>query len=110
MLKFLKKPNVIILSYTGDQTGSQWVYSELNDKGSVTLRRIFTVSKDDLISEPYAENEDAPVEFEIAVKEGECYRISKDILSLEHDVFIQEDMQFTNKTLGGIHSSLVMVC
>lgn len=98
MLKFLKKPNVIILSYTGDQTGSQWVYSELDDKGSVTLRRIFTVSKDELISEPDAENEDAPVEFEIAVKEGEYYRISKDILSLEHDVFIQEDMQFTNKT------------
>jgi len=98
MLKFFKNTEAIILSYTGDRAGSQWVYSEINENGFVKLRRIFTVSKNELISKPDREDEDAPVEFSIALKKGEYYRISKDILSLEHDVYLHKDIKLTSKT------------
>lgn len=97
MLKFSQKPSGVILSYTGDAS-SQWVYSKLKTHGSVTIGNVFTFSKNELISKRDTEDEFAPVEFKIAVKQGEYYRISKDILSLEHDVFIQEYIPLTSKT------------
>jgi len=98
MLKFLKEPNRIILSYTGEQTGSQWIYSELDEKGTITLRRTFTVSKAELISEQDTENEDSSVEFRVAERETDYYRFSKEILSLKHDLFIHKDIQIASKT------------
>ena len=98
MLDFLKEANRVVLTYTGEMRGSSWIYSELADNGSVTLRRTFTVSQKELISEQDPENEEAPVKFDIAAKAGEYYRFSKDVLGINNDLFVHEDVQLTSKT------------
>jgi hypothetical protein len=98
MLEFIKEPNLIILSYSSDYHNPQWVYSKIKEEGLVTLRGVFTVSAKELLSELDIENEDAPVTFKIADKDGDYYRFSKDILSLEHDLFIHKDRPLNNKT------------
>jgi len=98
MLDFLKEDNRLVLSYTGEQNASNWIYSRLAESGSVTLRRTFTVSQKELISEEDPEDEGAPVKFEIATKDGEYYRFSKDVLRIENDLFIDVDMEITSKT------------
>lgn len=98
MLGFLKEDNRLVLSYAGEQNASNWIYSKLAESGSVTLRRTFTVSQKELISEEDPEDEDAPVKFEIATKDGEYYRFSKDVLRIENDLFIDVDMEITSKT------------
>lgn len=98
MLDFLKQDNRLVLSYTGEQISANWVYSRLAVSNSVTLRKTFTVSSDELVSEEDPKNEDASVEFEIGTKEGEYYRLSKDVLGLENELFIHESIELTTKT------------
>jgi len=98
MLKFLKTSQQIILSYTSDQVSSQWVYSEIDKKGTITIGKVFTLSKKELISTVNTEDEDLPVEFKIAEKDNEYYHFSKDVLSLNHDLFIHKDIALTRKT------------
>lgn len=83
MLDFLKEDNRLVLSYSGEQSGSNWIYAELAKGGPVTLRKTFTVSTNELISEENPEDEDAPVLFEIGSKEGEYYCMSKDVLGIK---------------------------
>jgi len=98
MLDFLKEENRLVLSYSGEQIDSSWIYSELAKRDSVSLRKTFTVSSNELISEEDPEDEDAPVWFEIGTKDGEYYRLSKDVLGIENDLFIHESVELTSKT------------
>ncbi|OOP55241.1 MAG: hypothetical protein AYP45_15915 [Candidatus Brocadia carolinensis] len=98
MLDFLKEDNRLVLSYSGEQSGSNWIYAELAKGGPVTLRKTFTVSTNELISEENPEDEDAPVLFEIGSKEGEYYCMSKDVLGIKYDLFIHESVELTSKT------------
>jgi hypothetical protein len=98
MLNFIKETDRVVLSYTGEQTGSSWIYTELSRSDSVTLRRTFTVSNNELISVQDQKNEDAPVMFEIATKDGEYYRFSKDVMGIENDLLIHENLELTSKT------------
>jgi len=64
----------------------------------VTLRRTFTVSHNELISDEDPENEDAAVWFEIGTKDGEYYCLSKEVLGIEHSLFIHESVELSSKT------------
>ncbi len=97
MLDFLKEDDRLLLSYSGEMGGANWIYSELSTGTSVTLRRTFTLSSNELISEEDPE-EEAPVLFEIAKKDGEYYRLPKNVLSINHDLFIHESVEITSKT------------
>jgi len=80
MLEFFTEPDRIILSYKGEQTGSKWIYSELDEnseldeKDSLILSRTFSLSSKELISTQDLEDEDAPVNFAIATREGGYYK------------------------------------
>ena len=41
-----------MLTYRADQSGNGWVWRELCDYGTVTLSRVFTFRRQDLIAEP----------------------------------------------------------
>ncbi len=97
MLNFIKKNNQIILSYTSEQSNPKWVYAELDKTGTATLGKVFTVSKQELIKIHDHDDEDAPVEFIVALREGDYYRFPKYLLSLEHDLFIHEDIELGRK-------------
>lgn len=98
MLDFLKEDDHLVLSYSGELRGTSWIYSELAKNGPVTLRRTFTVSTNELVSEEDPEDEDAPALFVIGTKKSEYYCLSKDVLGIEHDLFIHESIELTPKT------------
>ncbi|HDZ62347.1 MAG TPA: DUF4263 domain-containing protein [Nitrospirae bacterium] len=98
MIDILKEDDRLVLSYSGELRGSSWIYSKIAESGSVTLRRTITVTQKELLSEENPENEDAPVKFEIATKDGEYYRFSKDVLGLKNDLLIHVDIYLTSKT------------
>lgn len=101
MLIFSKENNKVVLSYTTDFPGPEWVYKELEKSGKVTIGKVFNVTKDDLIGELITDfNEDdesSLVEFEIASKIGNYYCFPKKILSLEHDLYIHEGIELNRK-------------
>ncbi len=51
----------------------------------------------ELISSRDEDNEDAPVEFEVAKRTGKYYCFPKNVLSLEHDLYIHEDISLERK-------------
>jgi len=97
MLKFKKENNKVILSYSSDQPSPGWVYHELDESGSATLVKVFTVTKNELRSSLDEDHEHDSVEFEIADKKGAYYCFPKDLLSLNYDLYIHEDIKLERK-------------
>ncbi|MCF6250420.1 MAG: DUF4263 domain-containing protein [Methylococcaceae bacterium] len=97
MLEFFTKPDRIILSYKGEQIGSKWIYSELDKKGSLILSRTFTLSNKELISTQDLDDEDAPVNFAIATRDGEYYKFSQDVFGIENNLYIHKGIKLTRK-------------
>ncbi|WP_237133820.1 Shedu immune nuclease family protein [Pseudohongiella sp. O18] len=97
MLEFIKEEKRLVLSYSGELRPSGWIYSELEKGHDVTLRRTFTVSKNELWSEEDPIDEEAPVLFVIGSKNGQYYSLSRTVMGIEHDLFIHEDIELTTK-------------
>jgi len=99
MIEFKTKNNTVILSYTSDQPSPAWVYRELDESGSVTISKAFHFTKNELISSLNKEEEheyDA-VEFYIANEKQDYYCFNKNILSLNHDLYIHKDINLERK-------------
>lgn len=100
MIKFKVINNKVILSYTAEQFGSNWVYLKLDESGSVLISKAFRVTKNELISpsnESKDHNPDATVEFNIADKKQDYYCFNKDILSLNHDLYIHKNINLEHR-------------
>lgn len=97
MIKFRELSNKVILSYSSEYPGPAWVYLELDKNKHVTISKAFSFTHNELISTRDKDNEDAPVEFEVANRVGKYYRFPKDVLSLEHDLYIHEDVSLERK-------------
>jgi len=97
MLEFFKEQDRIILSYKGEQTGSKWIYSKLDEKGYLILSKTFTLSNKELISTQDLDDEEAPVDFAIATRDGEYYKFSQDIFGIENNLYIHKDIKLTRK-------------
>lgn len=85
------------MSYSSEYPGPAWVYHELDKNEHVTISKAFSFTRNELFSSRDKENEDAPVEFEVAKRAGEYYCFPKDVLSLEHDLYIHEDVSLERK-------------
>jgi len=96
MIEFKKADNKVILSYSSNMPSPAWVYHHLKSQNSVTIAKAFTFTKNELLSS-FDENEDSPVEFEVAFKDNNYYRFPKEILSLKHDLYIHEDIVLERK-------------
>ncbi len=97
MLTFRKENNKVVLSYSSDMPSPAWVYHKLDKSGSALIGKAFTVTKGELISAFDENHEDDPVEFEIAVKNDKYYCFSRGFLSLQHDLYIHEDIKLERK-------------
>lgn len=95
VIEFKSKDDTVILVYSSDIQNSEWVYEELDKAGEVTIGRAFSVTKSELITS-FNQNHDS-VEFEIARKTGSYYRFPKDILSIEHDLYIHASIKLERK-------------
>ena len=97
MISFKKDKNKLILSYSSDQPSPDWVYHEIEKSGRVSIGKAFSLTKNELKTTFDHENEYDPVDFEVAVKEKDYYRFPKELMSLDHDLFIHESVSFERK-------------
>lgn len=97
MIEFRELNNKVILSYSSEYPGPAWVYHELDVNKHVTISKAFSFTRNELISSRDKNNEDAPVDFEVANRIGEYYCFPKDVLSLEHDLYIHDGISLERK-------------
>jgi hypothetical protein len=96
MIKISKSGDDLLLTYTSDGFNSgQWIAEKIAKDGEVTLRRTFTFVRGTLSSTPsQTEHEDdAEHVFQLGTSEDGYYKISKDILSLKHDLMLHKGMK-----------------
>ena len=72
-------------------------YHELDKLGQVTISKVFTFTKQELLSFFDENNENEPIEFKVALRDGEYFCFPKNILSLEHDLYIHKDIKLERK-------------
>lgn len=97
MIEFKVINNTVTLSYTSDRSSPAWVYHELDESGEVSISKVFHVTKNELISSFNENQEHDPVEFKVAHKKKDYYCFSKDILSLDHNLYIHESIELERK-------------
>ncbi|MFN9747957.1 MAG: Shedu immune nuclease family protein [Burkholderiales bacterium] len=97
MIKITKQADSLFLTYVPDRYNSvQWLDEKLKQTGEVTLRRTFTFTTRELVSQAQqAEDEDdAERIFKMGTAENGYFRIGKEILDLKHDLLLDETMSF----------------
>lgn len=101
MIKLSKQDNQLLLVYQSDRyNDARWIDEKLQQDGAVTLRRTFTFSSAELVTQdaPSDEVNDGERVFLLGVLEEDYYKISKEILGLKHDLFLDGDMKIAAGT------------
>lgn len=101
MIKLSKKDNQLLLIYQSDRyTDARWIDEKLQQDSAVTLRRTFTFSSAELVTQdaPSDEVNDGERVFLLGVLEEDYYKISKEILGLKHDLLLDGDMKIAAGT------------
>lgn len=95
MIKLSKKNKRLLLSYQPDRfSDARWLDEKLEQDGSVTLRRTFTFTSADLVSQAAQTNDDGGERvFVLGVLEGGYYKVSREILGLKHDLMLDSAMK-----------------
>ena len=100
MIKLLKQNGQLMLAYQpGSFNSGEWIDTKLARDGEVTLRRTFTFTSADLVSQPLrdpVEDEDTEEKervFKLGVVDGDYYRINKAVLGLKHDLLLGKTMK-----------------
>jgi len=97
MIEFKKSNSDLILSYSSDRPSPAWVYHEIDQYGEVNIAKTFTFTEKELLTTFDQNHENDPIEFKIAEKQEEYFYFPKEILSLEHDLYIHQDIKIERK-------------
>jgi hypothetical protein len=100
MITFEDHGSEVVLVYSADRFGSvAWVDERLKSEGEVTLSRVFTVRRADLLSgEDDDQNDDDVRRFVVGTIKGEYRRIRKGVLGLKYDLRIATSIRLTRST------------
>jgi hypothetical protein len=95
LLDFVISASDVVLTYRADQQGNGWVWQELRDHDTVTLSRVFTFERRDLIAEPDQAEQDNGFEafqyrFRFAVRRDGYFHIEGRIFDIDNTVLIGE--------------------
>lgn len=95
MIKFVKSKFRVVLAYQSAQPGNGWVWEELQYHSRVTLSRVFTFKREDLLSEPdEADAEDMfegfEYRFRFAVRRTGYFQIEGRIFGIPNKVLIAD--------------------
>lgn len=95
MLNFVISVSDVVLTYSADRPSNRWVWQELNDHGSVTLSRVFTFERGDLIVEPTGTDQDNDFEdfkyqFRFAVRRDGYFHLEGRIFDIDNPVLIAD--------------------
>lgn len=97
MISLSKQGNRLLLIYQSARfNDARWVDHKLQQDGTVTLRRTFTFTSDDLVPQvTQADGNDSSERvFVLGVLAGGYYKVSKDILCLKHNLMLDSAMKF----------------
>lgn len=97
MIEFRKSDYIVTVLYSSDTPSPEWVYYELGKSGSVRIGKVFWFTKSELMSTFDQNHERDPVKFQVAEKDGEYFRFPKAVLSIEHDLYIHENIKLERK-------------
>jgi len=92
MIDFEEDRDGLILKYSTEFGSSDWIWKDLKTHGEVTISRVFTLERGDLVEEP-GEDQDI-VEFEyqfhFAKRDGDYHRIKGRVFSIANDVLLAD--------------------
>jgi len=97
VIKFRKSNSTVTLSYSSDRPSPAWVYEELDKSGAVSIGKAFSFTRNELLTSFDQNDEQDPVEFQVAEKVGEYFCFPKEVLSIEHDLYIHEQIKLERK-------------
>ena len=95
MLDFVISASNAVLTYRADQSGNGWAWQELRDHGAVTLSRVFTFERRDLITPPGKTDEDNDFEdflyrFRFARRRSGYFHIEGRIFNIGNPVLLAD--------------------
>lgn len=89
----------LILEYNSDQPDNSWVHQKFDRKETVSFKKTFHFTRKSLIrGNKNILSYDEPLQFLLGDLEGEYYKIRKDVLDIEFDVFLHKKMAINLKT------------
>jgi hypothetical protein len=90
MIKFVVDRDGLILQYLSEFRANSWIWEELRNYGEVTISRVFTLERRDLIEEPDKDQdiENFEFQFRFAKRRGTYYRIKGRVFDIPNDVLI----------------------
>jgi len=94
MINFVADQDGLILKYSSEFRGNPWVWEELKTHGEVTISRVFTLEREDLLEEPGEDQNNInefEYEFRFAKRDGAYHRINGRVFSITNDVLLAED-------------------
>jgi len=99
MITFLKRDQQLLLYYSPDREEATWVDSNLQEKGTVTIRRVFTFSDHHLVSNNEKDfgEEDTRI-FILGHIWEEYYKIDRNIIGIKNDLLLHKDLNISEKT------------
>jgi hypothetical protein len=103
VIKFEDHESHVVLVYSQDAFGpTSWVGDKLRSDGCVTLLRVFTLQKADLLSDDpddyEADDDETAYRFAIGSIDGEYRTIRAGVLGLKHDLLVATSIQLTRST------------
>ena len=96
MIMISEEADSLLLTYVPDGfNNGRWIEEKLKQEGKVTLRRTFTFTTGDLVSQtPQADEEEGAERiFKLGAVQDGYYRIEKAILGLKHDLLLDKTMR-----------------
>lgn len=101
MIKLAKQDNQLLLIYQPDRFNNvRWLDEKLQKDGEVLLRRTFTFTPADLLTQPESSGQEDDGEriFLLGLLENGYYKISKYTLGLKHDLQLESAMKLGPET------------
>lgn len=95
MLRFTITASEAVLTYEADQSGGAWIWHALHNHGTVTLSRVFTFARRDLVAEPDDADpgddlETFQYQFRFAERRDGYFHIKGRIFKIENEVLIAD--------------------
>lgn len=102
MLKFRKEESRLILIYSSDYTGSNWIFERLDERDYVNLGNTFKVRQENLVNarpdvlDDSTQNDD--IEFVIAFLVSEYFQFNKVVMGIDNSLYIHRSIPLERRT------------
>jgi hypothetical protein len=92
MIEFVVDQEGLILKYSSEIRGSDWIWGELKIHGEATISRVFTLERGDLLEEPGEDQDIGEFEyqFRFATRDGAYHRIAGRVFGIPNDVLLAD--------------------